>query len=551
MKPLKPLKPRRYWLASLWLSNKPDNTDPYNKNEKLFFIKNFFITLIFSSLLGYINYYEGTHGLYFFDSLIPFHYAWLIKHDFRLFSDIYMPPLGPFVAYLVLLSYKIFGISYISSVYLASIISFIFGLIFLNILQKFFSLFISTIFTIAFFSCSFLGYGYLFYNQLVNILLCLIFLISIHRLVFNNNFYFKISSWIIVSIAILIKLHVGFLFLINFLFVEFLIFRKSNEKLNFYVKNNKIYLFFIFYILLTSLFILLTFFGADFNLIIESFKIPKLKSISDTFKSALPVGHPSISLWIPILTFFFFVVNKKYSDRTKYAILLNYLISFAIVCALICYTSGAVMQVIYIFVFSVCLVCYYLKSNSFLSTIPIFITVILSLTIFDYQLIKGGEKSWDEFHGVWRLGKIKRDEIKVENGFLKDIYIRKNQYDNMKFLLSMSKKFKHKKIYYGPEMELFYTITSRVPNMPTLLWSHPSVSFNDEISNKLAFSINNANYDILILSKNRSYLSPYLNQIIHNKYIYLIDSNNFYYTIYTNDYELIVDIDSFINTDLK
>jgi hypothetical protein len=179
-------------------------------------------------------------------------------------------------------------------------------------------------------------------------------------------------------------------------------------------------------------------------------------------------------------------------------------------------TGAALINLYLILLVCITLLCNLSSANKFLT--PFFIiSMVLFLTLFSFDYAKKGlRKGFSEVSYGWVTAPA--NSVQVQGGFFEGVWVMPDQAEGIKLFEKISMRLSNRKVFFGPEFEMFYPATNRIQPKGMPLWSHPGVSITYADYRSFAEIFQKEDYDLIILSRPRGGLSPYV-QISANNYL--------------------------------
>ena len=102
--------------------------------------------------------------------------------------------------------------------------------------------------------------------------------------------------------------------------------------------------------------------------------------------------------------------------------------------------------------------------------------------------------------------------------FFSGVKINYFQQKNFDYLNNILKKYSSSRIFFGPELEMFYSASKRFQPPKWPIWIHSNLSYNKNKEEDMREVVINQNYDLIILSKGRYVFTNFLNDYILENY---------------------------------
>ncbi len=487
-----------------------------------------------------ISILSGKNGIYFYDTGFNYSYGWLICNGKLPFSNI-ITPIAPLCGYLIALGYKIFGVSYISNVYLGAIMSAIQFIFMSHILKKDMNSFFSILFAICFTFAGIPLIGIIYYNALVVYFLSLIICCMYVKLFYKNSNLYTALMWTFIVFAGFTKMHVGFLCAIFGIIFEYLLIRINNEKIT------KSHLYSIFVPLFIGGILFFSCIGWNFPALIDCITIPNMKLWTGLYPITI-YSFSIVFLFVLLLSITLYSINKK-TDNLK---LFLFLLYFLLVIIFVYYTTPDKIFTFLMFVSLIFLSIYKLAKTNIAQFkikymyIAILTISLLWMSIYDLRFMyKGGRKQWDEY--VHRFdSNLKMGKARTHEGFFKHIRVRDKQLDAIKIIGQIADENKDKKIFLASACEMFYPAQKIMPPNVWILSSHPGTTMSLKHSPMLEKILKDENYDLIIFVKDRLWMSPYMN-FNNLGFKYISGSQNYWFFVASKNQENAVSIQNIYN----
>lgn len=456
-----------------------------------------FIPILMALLFYFITLKSGQNGIYLFDGSIPTQFGYLIYNGRLCYRDILMPPIGPLTGYLSALAYLVWGINYMSQVHLAGVICAVGAGIMCALLKRTVGVLpaISSCFLMALSTLPIPGI--LFYNDFSLLIIGVFFCLGLVRCTEGDRPFLEYAMWITVALLFLVKMHFGVLFAGGLALFEFVLWLGRKDR----------------WPCKRIVFCLLPMFIAGLLLFASSgFRLDCL--MASFAKSAKPD--------CAFLVSFNFIETF---DRSLFycwafsGILLLSSISIALASRKKSFRYWSMMTLVLI-IWGIlallgCVSCYTWPSQFFIlgavattfyaaddsreksgSLVWSFAVVLFAGMLLVKIIAAGGFnlKTWDERSGGFEAKPI--GPVRVTSGFFNEVRMRRHQADMTELVSNLSKAFPEKKIFFGPELGMFYPMTRRLPPCPWFLWEDRrtlDINMKDVLEQLRA-----ENYDIMV-----------------------------------------------------
>ncbi len=453
--------------------------------------------------------YSGTHGVYLFDTGINHHMGWLIHEGWLPYRDFTLP-LTPLSGLLTALGYEVFGITFKSAAYVAALLSALAFLYIFNCLRSLCAAWLAVIVALTVVLGTLPIIGTVYYGHLAELLeamvcarlfqiifLCIQSSLRTHDRCMTEVFF-------LCALLVLTKFHVGAVFGLLALAIDcwclLRIFRVPP-----WGAVKSIALQWGPSLVIAALFLAwLRFDVAAIShdlLHTATFQFFGLMANRDAWIDASTQSVPDIHA-MPQLTPLYFALSVsalgvacwhqrrlKGTVRAAFGFSLVLLIVHAGLAFMSGETSSAGLGVMLLALFGagVALVREdqgesqrrdLAKALAVAAFLPI---VALQLHFEGLSIYLMARKSWNEATGQFprpapasALGL--RNDVAVP--FFRDIWVRPDQKAVFEYCYQLSAENPDKTIIFGPELEMFYAATNRLPPRGWPLWLHPGVSVN-------------------------------------------------------------------------
>ncbi|MAF92849.1 MAG: hypothetical protein CL674_16385 [Bdellovibrionaceae bacterium] len=486
------------------------------------------LTVLGAFLAAFLCIYSGKIGLYLFDSSIVYSYSYQLYKGYSLFDEIYTP-LMPISGWLGVLSFKVFGFSYLSTVYTNSLLV-LGGYIYIYILcSRYLEVGRVQSNLVAFVlpSLSLSLMGSLYYNYLESFFLSLVYLSLYTLLTVDESKGLKKILFSTLSFTVLLllnKTHTGLMALVLCAFVIFVM----TYEVKSLTKKRQYW---------TMAFSSLLFLAVIYSLAIQFQYSALFKVLSSLPKPGI-LFHRLFSFSsggaryidsLPSIDFIFLILfacvilkSKIYNsfkerarDQSYIARLLFFLLFVGGVALLRLVSEGAnVSYLIYAFVLIFSL-CHFFRSKN---SQDLFYGVAVVLLVFSLIYISNGSrKAWDEELGFPYSG-VNFDR-KLEAGFFKGLKVSRKQMDLiLKPLGIMISEKADKSFFFGPGLEMLYLPWSLLPPKEWPLWTHLGLNIKkSELESKARKLLGTQDY--LVFSKIRAHQNDVILNQLQDKYV--------------------------------
>lgn len=517
-----------------------------------------------SMLVFFITVFSGRNGVYLFDTGIVYNMGWLIYNGFTPYIDFTMP-LTPMSGLLAAASFKMFGVNYMAQVYMASFVSASALLISYNNVRNIVRdrLIILLVLTTAV-AATVPMIGTLYYNHLSLLLIVVICSFLIKFIYMKKNEWCRkyivhiVLSYFFIGLLLLTKLHFGLAYLCVYGAVELWVLRRYISCGRCRILNEL-----AVRALVVSIFVFGLIIWAKFDLAaikLNLFKTARPTVYGSSLKANLPLPtnifstpHIQLFLLVTITVLILAVILREYYT-SFYDNSLNQSLCLALTGVMIGFAQLVLslttpdpnitipVQIIIILLIYMSVTEFTgrelkTKSNIFDIFSVILLSVLMSYIVFIGSYIySSGRKSWSEQDAKFNDLKISSKSGNLYHSsvpFFKDVSINQTQKENFEYLYQICELNRDKKIFFGPELEIFYGITGNYPPRRWPLWLHPAVSYDTSKSSELIKRLAVEKYDLIILSKSRFGLAPFISAYLaDNNYVRLPHPANKWVIIY-------------------
>lgn len=477
--------------------------------------KNLIFALLAALTPAAATVFSGLNGIYFMDTSSMYFFGFLKLNGWIPHTEI-TSPLGPLSGEYMRLAYSLFGINYLAPVWLNAIVSAISAICFYRILKRHCTQLCALGCSIMLTTVPLPFFGTYFYNEMIALLFAWWFVLA-------ADWCFKLKMqktpgalYCIAVLSGLTKYHMGvilifltFLLDLSFLFQAGSIEKK--EKKHIICKKTGAML--LFAAVLAAITLLECHF--DFCKLLSDMFTPSVRNrLAFNFRiNLLCIITGILCLSGGIV----FIRQKNVLQHRSIFYSLAILFCSTLYLLTADYTMSGKQTVWQIFIIGnlmlACIVCgkYRLPriggmifSASFVVFLFHCVTAFYSPTV----------KNWNEMTGAWYRGTVtfKENKDQSDAAFFKGVYMRFHQKKAIDFICETDRTFKDKKIFFGPEIEMFYPVTGRFPPKGWLLWSHLNYSFRGKDIPRLKKILMHEKYDIIVLSCKRGGLSPFFDR---------------------------------------
>jgi len=509
------------------------------------FLKMSLLPILVAFEIYLYNCYIGSHGVYLYDFAIPYNMGWLIFNGWIPFVDFKMP-LMPLSGILTSLSFSLFGVSYYSAVKLAGIVCAMCTVYMGFKLQKHIGYYLGYIAAFLIVLSTIPVHGTFYYNHL-NMLLFSIYLILMTDYILEYKSFLgkkeTISSLLIYFVIALIlsnKLHIGILSGLLFvgLEVSFLLrgkIRLKDVALNLFIRilpltilvvSMLIWVNFNILDLVDNLFKSAHFFSSSY---VDIFMARMGSGTTDTVFSSVKINIYLTTLISVGLVCY----HIKFCKKNILATRLLYVIVFSLLVQILSFAPSAeapTIDVPFIMVFLIMIYIYFTKTLNaenfveiekikFFSAIVIGAVFITCATFMVHYSQSYLRKSFNEAKDEFSLAAlVPKNEYISEVEFFSGVKINHFQQKNFDYLNNILKKYSSSRIFFGPELEMFYSASKRFQPPKWPIWIHSNVSYDNNKEEDMREIVINQNYDLIILSKGRYVFTNFLNDYILENY---------------------------------
>ena len=452
-------------------------------------------------LLVIILYESGTRGLYFFDSSIVFNYGWEVYRQ-KIWGVDFFSPLLPLVGYLVSAGYKVFGISYLSAVYVNILIAILFYYLVSAIIvsDKVTKITHAFIFTYLVFGT----WGIPAYNNISEALVVLLLLLAIRGEESADNkadVFFKAALLFLLTTN---KLFTGFIWTGLLCLIEIVPIFSLKSQFGYFLtlRNSFVYI-------LIGLFLPSLLFGIG-NIGTSLYLGANLQVLFNNFVSSLAPAKtifsiPEINLvWIAL---YFAIVFIRSTNRL---FLGHYVIAAGLIGHTLMYVfSGDTRSIDLAFIFLVIFIIEkHIGENSLHGSSSRYsnasIATIISICIFSFIYgYYGMRKAQNELFEYIDRSNLKLVRINSDGSFFNGIRVNFADSEMIKEIDIVLADHNNKKIFFGPGLEILYPATNNQQPDKWPVWLHKGVSYNVKSEEKMKVNFSNEAYDLLVVSNAR------------------------------------------------
>jgi len=475
---------------------------------------------------------SGTTGVYLVDTGINFNFGWLLYNGYRPFTDI-ASPLMPLCGLLTELGYRLYGVNYLSSVIVSTLLCAAGILVIADNLKTVFDRWVANAIAVLLILGSLAEIGVLYYNHLALLFEAIILTYTVRKVwgperrpageKFDRS---AISAWLCVALLSLTKLHLGILLGAFCVAVELATTGGDWRKTGKYA---------LFALAVFSAFLLAL--GISPAAILDAMSIPERPALGPTLARYLQEAFSGprrtfsefvIAKGVFISSFLLFALSPVKSPTRRRANLKITAWFFGIVGLdwLHDATSPdiAFKNFYFIVMALAALALLYFIERSQLKTRKPSLTLrllgrgyLLSMLLFQTQYSLGGyRKAWSMEKEGW-LDRPLKHNLRVERGFFRGILIKDEDFRLASFVQELSDK-RPGPMWFGMELEMFYPATGRLPPRPWPLWFHPGTSVRRADFGKWRQAFLDAKFETVVLSKLRMEHQTYIREVLEQNY---------------------------------
>lgn len=473
----------------------------------------------FLSITVAFIYVSGIRGFTSFDESIIYNYGWNIFNS-KINGLDYVSPLMPLSGLIVSLGYAVFGVNYLSAVYITTILSavlflFIYLLLDKGVIKNKYEV---SLWPMLFIISTLGPWGIPYYNSLSNLFVIIFGLLVLKD---SNRYNFLLIA-VTMLLIIINKLNAGIIIYIGYCtyFLFTLISSLRNKNLINHSKDKIIILVVLFFLIIYLLMYkkIELDVGVNIKFNIDAF----LKS----FRPSNITSEPSLNLLFVLFLGGLLVFSDKYAIKVKVAfavVFLGHVATYAISADTRVVDLPILLFLLYIFV-------YYEKLSESNSARGIVFSIIAVIFIFflGYSLQGTRKINSETTSSGYETGQFVKF-TNPRNNFFDGLYLRTI---NQEFLQEVCNNIpQSEKIFFGPGLEIFYPATNNFQPFSWPIWIHPGISYNPVHHTNMENNFADGHYDFLVMSKYRASLG-------FTKFLDIFIENN-YHTIFKGDYILI------------
>ncbi len=499
-----------------------------------------FLAVAGSILAGLTVYFNGIHGIYLYDTSIVYYYGYLLKDHYIPFHD-FITPLLPFPGLLQEFFYLVFGLNYISGVYAACcmvVLEFL-SLYFLltsllsSKLNGFLYAFLLTLSSIPFI-------GNLYYNHFNIALVSVLLILGIYNLRKGGPGRFRlnaliIAQYILLAFIFLTKPQAG-VYLCGTMLIIDLYFSYSagaRFKLMAWQAGGRLLTFII---AVTGVILLTHADMAGYLGYIRHISLMHNLARSSIYNyTGLPTVIDSgivLSPTLIYLMYIFYLVSTRRLRTTRwypidFLLITNvYIIGFILTMNSYEPMDALIPDVLLLMVFLEILVFSAKKHYFFRGSLkPAILTLIFCFSI-TYAL-SSFRKGLDETTGDRIAGfnpnknRFSFNEATPQLArFFDKIKVSESQYRNFIVIDSVIALSKSRKVFFGPELEMFNIVYGITPPKPWPVWVHPGLTVTDIEYSLMDRTLKAYSAEIIVLSRPRQRMNylPFINAYLKKDY---------------------------------
>jgi hypothetical protein len=505
-----------------------------------FNIPEILVPLITAMLVLCLSILSGMKGLYLFDSSINYNMGWLIYKGLIPFTDFSMP-LTPLTGILTAFGYWIFGVNYMSGVYIAAIMSAIGTIIIYNNLKKLLPWHINAAFSFFAVASTIPMFGILYYNHVSMLFIIIISSYLLKYICSDEDEFTPINSlkysivYFFIALLCLTKLHFGVvLFAIALMFDVLTAIIKK-------VRPEKAIAALIIRLSLAAVTAVLTLWWLRFNFVrifYDLFKLstPNISGQSCWLDLGIPFNifsQPEISLFmfvtfLPGLLIYLFRPQRK---SGKAFMLFLFFVSILLAQFLFTVISAEAPSISASISLLLVVVAYLIVDNAedirtrargsaqnlYLFVMPMIFTIGIFALFYSGLAIR---KAWDEASYMFPYTfEMDNKYFPSKMPYFKGVKMKDSQKITIDRINNEIRHNRNKKFFFGAGLEMLYAPAKSLPPRGWPLWTHEDVSVKPESYPELAKKFGKARYDIVILSKGRLWLTRFLDQQLVDNYI--------------------------------
>jgi hypothetical protein len=489
--------------------------------------------------LSVFVYKTGRKGLYMFDTGISYHYGWLIYNGWLPFRD-FITPLMPLSGMICAIGFALFGVTYVSGVIMAALLSSVGFLVVYSDLRRLLPFGIATFFALGFVFPTLSLIGVPYYNHLCMLIVAMICSSMLGYLcIYDNKSDPRCNRragyiYFLIGLLGLCKLHVGLLYFVAFFLVDLVhigdLLRRDRKS------PVLISLLWRFLPVIVLTFTVLAWLRFDFHQILVNLAIPTPKVWDRPLREVtIPfTRHGGALLTLSLSAFALMLITMGgylLASRTRNSLSwrLLFLGMVVLVAQLVfCLSTPENANISFpVMVFIITVVClaipdHRMRQGAILLAIPLVATLLISAGTYAYHSTR---KIWDERDGTWRADAGDRSICRTRMPFFTRIRIRPEQKVTLDYLQSLLEKYHDKSIFFGGELELIYAASGRLPPRGWPNWLHIGHSVRESSFQELAESFRAEDYDVVILARQRFWMTKFLDDQIANRYTRMPNQN--------------------------
>jgi len=484
------------------------------------------------------SYFAGRKGLYLFDFGVNTKMGWLILNGWRPHVD-FTTPIPPLCGLLSALAFRLFGVSYMATVVLASLTSATAFLLIANNLRRLpIPSTLSLLFSFVFVLPTLPAAGVFFYNHLAMLLTVLLSSYCIRRIAVRQercNHAVEIAMWGLAGLLLLTKLQYGIAYIILLVLLAICAPEKRQwptlKEIRTTVART---------VLPCALPCLVVLAWEGFPMAAVSRDL--LHTVSSSFFMSSIKQNAATSLgWIdsiiaqPQFTVSFFVllvITAGAAARSKYAEGIprrwHIWVFSALSLGVLVLLSGTTAEApaMFVSVYAVVLLCITLltrdaeRVDRLSAANWLIVPMLLHLLWFSVQYdYRAARKCWIE--GPTPGFDIRRgrdDWCEARIPFFAGLRIRSGQKPILESIYALQQTLSDRTFFFGEEFGMMYPATGRMPPRGWPLWFHPGVSMTRETALLLPADFEQYHYDFVVVSHNRYYLNGFLDDALRKHY---------------------------------
>jgi len=478
----------------------------------------------------------GRRGVYFFDTSINYNMGWLIYNGRKPYIDFPMP-LMPLSGILTALSFALFGIRYLASVYMAAILSGAGVLVCFGALRRILPWCYAAFFSVTLNAVAIPLVGTLYYNHLTVALAGMTICLLLARMAegiagrASGGYALIYAAGAVVTLS---KFHVGALILgAVFAMHAWEILARPKFSIVSAIRELAISL-------IPALAIGLGFWiwlRCSPRLILENLlgtASPRLSlhAIKDFFFGSLDIrAQPELNgvlLVAAVGAVAFFMARRGWlkGAALRFVALAAMLLGCALFLALTSEESPSCNDAFYLLsLIALGLALDQAPKEQFEQgmqvawagmTIPFTAFLLFSVS----YTIEGSRRSYDELKGAYVP--YKRSDLTFSSWeslpFFQGVSMRPAEVWQIQAMLSLIAQKPNAKVFFGPELEMLYAATGQLPARGWPLWIHQGVSVKDSEYPGFEAAFNQQDYDLVFLSMRRRSHTPFIEADLSKRY---------------------------------